>query len=65
MSLTSTDRILPFKASFDATCDHPPGQDPRSIMNELLFKNLNFLFISISLKADLDLYPCIFDFLKY
>ena len=45
---------------FEATKDQPPGADPRSRREMLFFKNLNFLSISISLKADLDLKLCFF-----
>ena len=37
--------------------DHPPGALPRSKIFKLFFKNLNLSLISISLKADRDLYP--------
>ena len=51
----STDKILPFIIFLVAICVHPPGEEPKS-SNVFLFKNnLNFLSISINLKADLDL----------
>ena len=42
---------------FEATWLHPPGLQPKSIRFVFFVINLNFLFISINLKADLDLYP--------
>ena len=57
-------KIFPFIVSFFATWDQPPGQEPKSNNDNFFFKNLNFLFISINLKADLDLNPWILDCLK-
>ena len=64
IGLISVARILPLVISFSATCDHPPGQEPKSNKFVFFLKILNFLFISINLKADRDLYPCILDSLK-
>ena len=62
---TNFPKFFPLVIIFDATCDHPPGLDPKSTRDVFFLKKLNFLLISISLKADLDLYPSVFDCLKY
>ena len=57
----SNDKILPLETIL-ATCDQPPGQEPRSNKKESFLIILNFSINSISLKDALDLYPNIFDF---
>ena len=64
IGIVSIAKIFPLIIFFEATCDQPPGLDPKSNKFVFLFKNLNFLSISMSLKADLDLYPSNLDFLK-
>ena len=59
--MISIDNIWPAFTNFETTCDHPPGAAPKSNKDILFLINLNFLLISINLKADLDLYPCILD----
>ena len=51
----SIEIIFPDVTILLATCDHPPGLQPISSIFELFFMNLNFLFSSTSLNADLDL----------
>ena len=50
----SIDNIFPLVIILLATCDQPPGEDPRSNKFEF-FINLNLLFNSISLNDALDL----------
>jgi len=64
ISLISTDNIFPLAIILVATCDHPPGEDPKSNKLLFFFINLNFLFNSINLKEARERYPSVLDFLK-
>ena len=64
MSLRSTDITFPLTIFSAKTWDQPPGEDPKSKTLSLAFSKENFVIISISLYADLDLYPLILDFIK-
>ena len=64
IGLISMDKTFPSVIILLATCDHPPGTILNLINLCFFFINLNLSLSSISLKAALDLYPKVFDFLK-